>query len=262
MLNKIITSLLYLVASCAITQGQCVPNKIGFAPGEKINYEVYYHWGMIWANAGDAEFAVEKDVFAGKPVYHLIGGGSSKKNWDWFFKVRDRFDSWVDMEQLKPLRYIRKTTEGGNVTHNDSYFYQGTKKIHVHNYSNPKAKTYDTLSITPCLFDVMTMIYYARTLDFSNAQIGYTLPYSMYLDGKIYPDLNIKYLGKEKITCVLGDVNCIKFSPKLIPGTIFKAGQGMIVWVTDDDLHLPVKIETPIVVGEVLIKLKTFKKGL
>jgi hypothetical protein len=262
MRNKTSILFTFLITLTLQSFAQCEVGKIGFASGESMNYEVNYHWGMIWANAGSATFSVEADTYAGKPVYHLIGLGSSHKNWDWFYKVRDRFDSWVDVEQLKPQRYIRNTHEGSNDTHNDSYFYYGSKKIHTYNYGNPKLKQSDTLPLTTCVFDVMTMIYYARTLDFTKAKIGDSVPYNMYLDGKTYTNLDIKYLGKEKIMTALGEMNCVKFSPKLIPGTIFKAGSGMIVWATDDALRLPVRIETPIVVGEVLIKIAKFKKGV
>ncbi len=260
MKNSILLIFVFIASSLS-TNAQCTVGKIGFGAGEKISYDVHYHWGLVWANAGSATFSVENAVFAGKNAYHFIGEGSSRKNWDWFFKVRDRFDSWVDAEQLKPLRYIRNTQEGGNRTHNDSYFFYGTKKIHLHNYSNSKQPANDTLALIPCLYDVMTTIYYARTLNFTNAKVGTTIAYNMYLDGKIYKDLYIKYLGKEKITTALGEIMCVKFSPKLIEGTVFKSGDGMVVWVTDDDAHTPVQIKAPIVVGEVLIKITNLKQG-
>ena len=73
------------------------------------------------------------------------------------------------------------------------------------------------------------------------------------LDGKVYPSY-VRYLGKEVIkTDLLGYVKCIKFRPRLISGSLFKEGEGMTVWVTDDENKMPVYVETQIVVGMVKV---------
>ena len=58
---------------------------------------------------------------------------------------------------------------------------------------------------------------------------------------------------------MLGEKNCIQLSPLLIPGTIFAGGKGMTVWVTDDEKKIPVRIKTPIVAGEIQVKIKEVK---
>jgi hypothetical protein len=100
------------------------------------------------------------------------------------------------------------------------------------------------------------MIYYARNIDFSKNNIGDVIPIVMYLDNKIY-SLTIRYLGKETIKTETGLVACIKFNPKLIPGTMFKDGDEMTVWVSDDENKIPVLIEAPILIGQVKAKLKS-----
>lgn len=75
------------------------------------------------------------------------------------------------------------------------------------------------------------------------------------LDNAVYAR-KIIYLGKETIKTNLGTFKCIKFKPTLIPGTIFKEGDAMTVWVTDDENRLPIQVETPIVIGTVKVYLK------
>src|SRR5204863_7960528 len=109
-----------------------------------------------------------------------------------------------------------------------------------------KAPVLDSLAVTPCTNDVMTAIFYVRCLDFSKYKVKDTIPITFVLDGEVFPSY-VRYLGKETIKSeVLGNVKCIKFSPKLIEGTIFKGGEGMVVWVTDDENKMPVYVETPI----------------
>jgi len=76
------------------------------------------------------------------------------------------------------------------------------------------------------------------------------IPYTMFLDSQIY-NLYIRYLGKETIKTRYGKFRAIKFKPLLIYGTIFKGGEKMTVWISDDANHLPLRIESPISVGKI-----------
>lgn len=80
----------------------------------------------------------------------------------------------------------------------------------------------------------------------------------MFLDNEIY-HLYIRYLGKEKIKTRFGTFNAIKFRPLLVKGTIFAGGEKMSVWVSDDPNHIPVRIESPIVVGTIKVDMMDFK---
>ena len=77
-----------------------------------------------------------------------------------------------------------------------------------------------------------------------------TIPVTLFLDDAIWP-VYIRYLGKEQMTTKLGTFNCIKFRPLLIKGTLFEGGEKMTVWVTDDKNKVPVRVESPIVVGSI-----------
>ena len=42
---------------------------------------------------------------------------------------------------------------------------------------------------------------------------------------------------------------------KLDGGSMFEGGEKMTIWVTDDENHIPVRIETPIVVGSIKVDM-------
>ena len=56
----------------------------------------------------------------------------------------------------------------------------------------------------------------------------------------------------------MGTYNAIKIVPLLIEGTIFKGGEKMSVWVTDDENHLPLRVDSPILVGSIKVDLIGF----
>jgi hypothetical protein len=113
--------------------------------------------------------------------------------------------------------------------------------------------------VPKCIQDVLSAIYYARNIDYNAYKPGSKIPFKMFLDEKVY-ELYIRYLGKEKIVTKYGTFNAIKFAPLLLEGTLFKGGEGMVVWVSDDANHIPVRIDSPIVVGSVKVDLIAYSK--
>ena len=81
----------------------------------------------------------------------------------------------------------------------------------------------------------------------------------MFLDDEVF-NLYIWYVGKERITTKYGTFNTIKISPLLSEGTIFKGGEKMMVWVSDDANHIPVRVDSPILVGSVKVDLVGYEK--
>lgn len=227
-----------------------------FSEGELLEFDVVYNWGLIWVNAGNVSFNVKHEKVKDKTLYHFIGLGTSKKNWDWFFKVRDKFESYNDTTTLHPYKYIRDCNDGGEWVYNDVTFDQKNKRAIgvIKTKKKPVLKT-DTIAINYLTFDPITMIYYARSIDYKRYEIGDEIPFTLLLDNTIYYR-KMTYLGKETITTDYGKTSCFKFKATLIPGTMFKDGDVMTVWLSDDDKRLPIKVETPIVVGSVKVFLK------
>ena len=249
----------FLVVQLSVSaQKTCSVNNQAFKSGEEFKYKIYYNWGALWMAAGEASFSASIMDLNGKNVYHFVGLGSTYSQYDWFYKVRDRYESYADTSSLKPVRFTRSAKEGGSYTYDDYVFNQQKNKVYMEAVRNKKAPKLDSLAITACTNDVMTAIFYARCLDFSLYKPKDTIPITFVLDGELFPSY-IRYLGKETIQSeLLGKVRCIKFSPKLVEGTIFKGGEGMIVWVTDDENKMPVYVETPIVIGTIKVRLFSY----
>jgi hypothetical protein len=109
----------------------------------------------------------------------------------------------------------------------------------------------DTLPITSCTFDMVSLLYYVRNLDYSHCRVNDTIPVTILLDNELY-NIYFRYLGTEKKKIKhFGEIDCMKFSAMLIQGTVFKGGEKMFLWVTNDKNRIPVYVESPIIVGSV-----------
>jgi hypothetical protein len=239
----------------AIAQKNCPVINQAFKAGEICSYKINYNWGAIWVAAGEASFSVEDKVIAGRNAYHFVGQGTTYPKYDFLYKVRDRYESYADTLSLKPIRFIRDASEGGAYTFDDYVFSFSKNKVYTNSRRNKKPGKFDSINVTSCTKDVLTAIYYTRCLDFSKYKTNDTIPVTFVLDGEVFPSY-VRYLGKETITSdLLGKVRCIKFRPRLIEGTLFKGGEEMVVWVTDDENKMPVYVETPILVGTIKVSL-------
>lgn len=79
----------------------------------------------------------------------------------------------------------------------------------------------------------------------------------MAIDDEEY-DMYVRYDGKEVYETKLGKFNCVKIKPLLMSGQVFKEGEGMTLWVTDDDNRIPVRIESDLRVGRITCDLKSY----
>lgn len=237
----------------------CNPQVKAFKDGEEITYKINYNWRKVWVSAGQVTFSVKIENYFGRQVYHFTGNGSTYPKYDWIYKVRDKYESFSDTGSLKPLRFIRAVNEGSTHYYDDQVFSYTKKKIYSTMQKGTKPAIKDSVRIKPCTYDVLTAIYAARGIDFSLYKPNDTIPLILMLENKIY-SVYIRYLGKEAYNAEgIGNFNCIKFRPLLIEGTLFKGGEEMTVWVTDDLNKIPLYIETPILVGTIKVKLLSYK---
>ena len=225
-----------------------VQNK-AFSAGESITYQVYYRALKLNFNAGEAVFSTALEQINGRTVYHVTGEGRTYSGYDAFFRVRDKYESFVDTATMQPLKFIRNVDEGG---------YKIYENITFNKAVNTAVTTKGVFKVPSCVQDVISSIYYARNIDFSKMKPGEKIPFSLFLDNQLY-EIYVRYLGKEIIKTKYGKFRAIKFKPLLIKGTIFEGGEKMTVWVTDDANHLPIRVESPITVGSVLVDMINFK---
>ncbi|HTH30918.1 MAG TPA: DUF3108 domain-containing protein [Lacibacter sp.] len=216
---------------------------------ESINYHVYYTLAGIYVYGGEANFTVNAERYNGKPVYHLLGEGKTTSFFDGFFKVRDKYESYIDTATLQPYKFVRNILEGD---------FKKFETVTFNQQANTATSQGGTFKTPECVQDVLSAIYYSRNIDFNKYKPGDRIPFNMFIDDKTY-GLYIRYLGREKVKTKYGKFNAIKFKPLLIEGTIFKGGEKMTVWVSDDANRIPVRIESPISVGSVKVDMMGYK---
>ncbi|MFA5783110.1 MAG: DUF3108 domain-containing protein [Bacteroidales bacterium] len=225
-----------------------------FKRGEYLRYKAYYDailTGKVTAGEADMEVKNENKLIADRSTFHVVGLGLTKGAFNIFFKVVDRYESYIDENALIPWVFIRRVNEGGYKISQDLTFNQFKRTV---TSVDNKHNTTKTIVVVENIQDIISAIYYARTLDFSNAKIGQEFPIPFFLDDSIYIS-KIIYQGKENITIGIGTFRCLKFKPMVATGEVFSDPYPMTLWVTDDKNHIPLLAESAIIVGSVKMEL-------
>ncbi|MCK9219902.1 MAG: DUF3108 domain-containing protein [Bacteroidales bacterium] len=240
-------------------QGQCNFIQGVFGDGEEISYTVSYNWGPVWVDAGLVKFSVTNEVYKNKDVWHLKASGKTFTSYDLFFKVHDYYDSWVDRTTFTPIDFKRHIFEGGYTLLNTLNFEPQNKRVISNTKTNDNPQRKDTFSIKYCSFDMLSAIYYVRSLDFSNIQKDIIKNIPVLIDDGYY-GIIVRTIGKETVENTDGKkYRCIKFAAKMVQGTIFRGDEDVLVWVTDDDNRIPIYIEAKILVGTIKAYLREAK---
>lgn len=245
---KNIFFILTLTLSTFIASAQELPLKKDavFQDGEVLSYKLKY--GFITAAEATIKVLNSDLKFDNKPTYKLTVDAETSGTFDVFYKVRDHYDSYIDKTDLLPYFYQENIREGSYKRQDKARFTQDAKKV-VSNRGTFTTPTTQT-------FDLVSAYYFARSLDITKLKTGDKFKLNYFLGDEISA-LEIEYIGKETVKSKLGNIRCLKFSPSIKPGRIFKKDSRLYLWVTDDGNRVPVKAQVEILVGAVTMELKS-----
>lgn len=227
------------------TNAQVSTNRKAFGIGERLVFALTY--GFI--TAGEAVMTI--------PAYEWVNGNQclqvqftakSTPTFSFFFTVADRYETYLDVNELYPWRFEQHIREGKYKRDFSAFFDQ---RAHV-------AKTTEgNFTIPPNVHDILSAFYYARTLNYSQSRPGDLVMLNNFYKNKTYP-LAVKFLGRETVEVDAGTFKCITVEPMVQEGGLFKSEGRITLWMTDDDLKMPVKVSTKVIVGSITAKLREY----
>lgn len=224
-------------------------SSLPFKRGEMLEYRV--HYGVINAGTATIRLSEKTSTYQNEPVLHAIGTGKSNSFFDFFFKVRDRYESIIHATHLKPIKFVRRVDEGGYKIEQD-YVFDHEKDIVDNGEGNKYKLPYDNVQ------DMISAFYYARTFDYSNAKPGDIFDIPTFLDNEVW-HMKMKFLGTDTVEVDKGTFSCFKFVPVVQKGRIFKEEEDLLVWVTNDKNRIPVLAQAKILVGSVRVDLMNYE---
>ena len=228
-----------------------------FHSGEMLRYKGSFIISGLWTDIAELKMEVADFSTKGKSLYSLKASANTYTSYDSFFKIRDLYQSWVNRESIKPYMFIRQVDEGG-YKFNIKYIFKRAGLKAKYDYSRNGVTKSQIISFTPETYDLMSAMYYVRSLDLSNLELHQLIKLTVIIDGKLNK-VNLKYLGKENLKVEsLGNTNCYKFGLSTDNASL-ESKESNFIWLSADSKKIPVLIEAEIPVGKIQVRLIEIK---
>jgi len=240
--------------SPALSQEYREINQTAFDRGEHLEYKVYWDaWILPHIKAGVASFTVTDDqkMMNDRSTYHVICKGQSKGLLNMIHKVNDRYESYFDDQAIIPWHFKRRTREG-NYERDDHVVFDHQNKWVTSMYAER--------GIAENVQDMISALYYARTMDFSTFEKGDHFDVDFFMDDSVYVS-RVIFEGVDTLKIGTGTFRCMKFKHMVLVGPVFDQPYPMTLWITDDKNRIPIFAESKLKVGSVKLEI-TYFEGL
>lgn len=222
------------------------PFQILKAAKEKLNFDLY--WAGIYVGRAVLDAVNENGTVT---IISQVHSGAFLST---FYKINDYAESIVI--NGAPAFYKFKQEEGRKRSDKETYFDMSTMKVtHINHIKG----TNDEYTITSnLLWDVISGFYYLRTM---KLEVGQTVRINLFDSNKFY-QAEVNVLRKEKIK--LSDdkeIDAVVVKPVLKSEGLFESKGNISIWLSDDDLKVPLRVETEVPIGKVVAELKKVETG-
>jgi hypothetical protein len=246
-MRRLITALALSVLALHI-HAQCSFRNTAIRGSEYISYNLYYNWQFVWVKAGTASMSTVETTYRGKKAFRtsLLTRGNGRL--DNFFIMRDTLMGYVTTDMV-PLYYRKGAREGKWYTVDEaSYSYpNGNCRVKLHRQHNDGTHSRETKTLSHCVYDMVNLFQRARSFDPSNWKKGHEVPIDI-TDGTKIVKAKLTFSGKETIKADNGKkYSCLKLSYCELSKGKFK--EIARFYVTDDDRHVPIRIDMFLRIG-------------
>jgi hypothetical protein len=218
---------------------------LSFGVGERLKFKV--RWGPV--KAGNATMEIPEIMeYNGRKCFRFVSTAESSKFFSTFFKVRDRVESFTDVEGVYSHHFEKHIREGK---------FQANKSVDFDQFNHLALTDKDTIPVPPFVQDVLSALYYVRT---QPLEIGKSIFVDNHTDKKNYP-LEVKVLKKERVEVDAGTFDCVVVQPILQAAGVFEQKGTLTVWLTDDQKKMPVLMKSKVVIGSITTELTDYRQG-
>jgi len=234
------------------------PVKDPFRPGERVTFDVSY----FNITAGELNMLTKPFVTVnGRKAYHFEANGKSTPFFTKMYAIDDKVTTYVDYEEMRPLSLqvsVKESNQLGETRtfydwkSNKASYWQ--KKIVKGKGERNKKLEWDIL---PYSQNVVSVAWYLRTFDLT---VGKKHAVRIADEGK-----NIVFTGevlrKEKLKTPVGELDTVVVTPRITADGVFKPIGEVLIWFTDDERKLLVRLESKIKIGTVVAKMREIDRG-
>ncbi len=218
--------------------------------GEDLRFAI--KWGVV--TAGYSSLKVETvETINDRRTHHVVAEARSTGFVSTMYRVKDRNETWIDLQTPGTMRYARNIQEGKYRLDEQVELDPTTRRFSLRAYRADKKKHVTHEGDIPAnVLDVLGSFYYVRTLPL---EVGKSFTIDVHSGNKVYPMVvNVK--ARQKVKVKAGKFDCFLLEPQLRePGIFISKGKKLEVFVTADERRMPVLMRSEVFIGHVAAEL-------
>jgi len=231
------------------TTYRTLPNN-AFSYGERLSFEVSY--SFLTAAEAFINISPSPVVMNGRETYEVNFDVNSRSSFDMIYKVRDNYKTYIDTKGIFPWKFEQHIREPKFKKDYEQYFLPDSHKVNtVGNFTEKR-----TFEAPAYVQDILSSLYFIRTLDLRAAKEGDVYTIEVFNDDKHYP-MTVRVMGRENVDVSAGEFRTIVVRPEITAGFTSKTSD-LFVYLTDDDRKLPVKVKMNIIIGSLTGELTEY----
>lgn len=252
--NLLIAALLLLATTAS---AQCKYRNTAFKSGEYLSYNLYFNWKFVWVKVGNATMSTVHSHYNGRQAWRASLITRSSERADDFFIMRDTLLCY-NTTDLEPLYFRKGAREGKRYTVDEVFYsYPGGKvQTRQHRLRHNGEHQWKTNTADECIFDMLSIFMRARSFNPKGWKKGKRVKFPI-TDGIGVIPAVLEYKGKTVVKADNGvKYNCLQLSYKELDNGKYK--ELVRFFVTDDDSHVPIRLDMSLKFGSA----KAFLTGM
>jgi len=244
------------VGLASLLSGQALPAAQAggpqpYAAGEMLTYDVT--WSVF--HAGEVTATLTRLEGDRPGTYEVITTARSQGFVSLLYKVENEFRSLFDSETTCSKQIVKKINEGRR-HRNTRIVFDRVQKLAILDESDPtkpdQPPKHAENEIPACVADVVTAFYFARRQPLRVGE-SFRLPIN---DGAKTYEVVVDVQAREQIQTPLGTLPAFRVEPKVFGGLYKRKGR-MLIWFSDDEQRLPLRIKASVAVGTITGTLRS-----
>ncbi len=218
-------------------------------PNESMGYKLYYGFFKIGQAHLEFNNTQCKSAF-------IVAEARSVGLIKFVKDIHYRYECCMDTNTGLPFFDSRILIEGDYQDLNTVHYNRSFRSDSTIVYS---VKT-DSVLIPKGIYDLLSGFYYYRTNYIPyhlNTKVDASIT-TFFID-EIW-NLNISYIGTEKIQTIFGEKECYVIKPGTVVGHFFSKPDAMTIWITKDQYKIPVKFCIDFKIGTLWGRIDSYKK--
>jgi hypothetical protein len=214
---------------------------------EVLNYEI--EWRLIPAGTAKLTWG------SNQVQLHMESAGLVSR----LFHVDDDYSASLGQNFCAVNSFLTAHEGNRNRETRVSYDAQTRKANYIERDLNKNATSVHEVDIPPCVHDVIGALMVLRTLRLEPGNTA-RIPIS---DGKKFVQAKVESQRREQISTAMGMRNTIRYEVFLFDNVLYKRAGHLHIWLTDDNLRLPVQLQVRLqfTIGTITLRLQKEEKS-